>query len=711
MYRFKRILTVYLILLSIYFACWPRLTYAESAPDIRKIPRAITMHGETRIDSYAWLRERENPHVLQYLQAENRYTEQKMKHTEKLQGELYQEMVGRMQESDLSLPEKIDDFYYYARTEKGKDYPIYCRKKGSLKAPEEVLLDANKLAEGEASFSLGAVKVSPNHRWLAFAVDTGGAEKYTIRIKDLKNGRLHKEAISNVSPNLEWGRDEQTLYYVQLDSTQRPCKLYRHQPGEDHRKDRPVYHEKDHAFFMNIRKSASRQYLFLELHSKNTSEIRYLNMNNPTGEFRVLQPRKPSVQYQTEHRGAFFYLSTNEGAENFKLITIPSTNPSQQDRREILPHRKDVVLEDFRVFKNELVVIERVKGLQKIRIMDLSGDPIRYIEFPEPVYQVSLSDYQDYQSDTLRFVYSSLITPQQIYDYHLQTGTRELKKELRVQNYQPEQYQSERIFAQAPDGTKIPISLVYKKGMKRDGSHPMLLTAYGSYGYSYPIHFTANRLSLLDRGFICAFAHVRGGQEMGRQWYEKGKLLNKKNTFTDFIACAEHLIRENYTSSSNLAILGGSAGGLLMGAVTNLRPDLFQVVVAQVPFVDVLNTMSDPTLPLTVTEYDEWGDPHQKAYYDYIKGYSPYENVKAQEYPQMLVTAGYHDPRVSYWEPAKWVAKLRDMNQNDNLLLLKTDMGGGHFGSSGRYDQLREMSFVYAFILNGLGIVEKPMAQ
>ncbi|MCL5290471.1 MAG: S9 family peptidase [Bacillota bacterium] len=704
MYRFKRILTVYLILLSIYFACWPRLTYAESAPDTRKIPRAITMHGETRIDPYAWLREREKPEVLQYLQAENRYTEQKMKHTEKLQGELYREMVGRMQERDTSLPERIDDFYYYARAEKGKEHPIYCRKKGSLEAPEEVLLDANPLAEGHSSFHLGAVKVSPNHRWLAFAVDTGGAEKYTIRIKDLKNGRLHKEAISNVSPNLEWGRDEQTLYYVQLDSTQRPCKLYRHRLGEDHRKDRPVYHEKDQAFFMNIRKSASRQYLFLELHSKNTSEIRYLNMDNFAGEFRVLQPRKPSVQYQAEHGGEFFYLSTNEGAENFKLIAIPSTKNSQQNRREILPHRKDAIIEDFRVFKNKLVVVERVKGLQKIRIINMSGGHIRYIEFPEPVYQVSLSDYQDFQRDTLRFVYSSLITQQQVYDYDLRTATRQLKKELVIHDYDRQQYESQRIFAQAPDGTKIPISLVYKKGMILDGSHPMLLTAYGSYGYSYPVHFTANRLSLLDRGFICAFAHVRGGQEMGRQWYEQGKLLNKKNTFKDFIVCAEYLIQENYTNRSKLAILGGSAGGLLMGAVTNMRSDLFQVVVAQVPFVDVLNTMSDPTLPLTVTEYDEWGDPREKAYYDYIKDYSPYENVKARNYPHMLVTAGYHDPRVSYWEPAKWVARLRDVKQDDNLLLLKTDMGRGHFGASGRYDQLKETSFVYAFILNGLGM-------
>ena len=678
---------------------------STTPPVAKTTPKVDTVHEEERVDTYFWLREKSNPEVIEYLEAENRYTEAMTQHTGDFQEQLYQELLGRIKETDLSVPEKMDDYYYYTRTEEGKQYPIHCRKKGSLEAAEEILIDQNALAEGHEYLEMGVYKISPNHQLLAYSTDTTGGESYTLYIKDLNTGQLLGDQIPNTYYSVEWAGDNQTLFYTTLDSAKRPYKLYRHQLGSDPAADALIYHETDESFFLDVSKTRSTAYLLMELENINTSEVHYLEADQPTGDFKVISPRQPELEYSVEHHSDQFFIVTNADAVNFKLMRASVSNPSRENWEAVIPHREAVKLDSVSAFQNHLVISEREGGLQKIRIRNLSTDEAHAVDFPEPVYMVRQERNPEFNTDILRFNYASLVTPMSVFDYEMDARSRELKKQDEVLGgYDPSLYESERIFAEAADGTPIPISLVYKKGLVKNGGNPLLLYGYGSYGINSEPYFSSNRLSLLDRGFRYAIAHIRGGEEMGRTWYENGKLLHKRNTFTDFIACAEHLITEKYTASDKLVIEGGSAGGLLMGAVTNMRPELFEIVIAKVPFVDVVNTMLDASIPLTVIEYDEWGNPNKKAFYDYIKSYSPYDNIEAKEYPHILVTAGLNDPRVHYWESAKWTAKLRVLKTGDNRLLLKTEMGAGHGGPSGRYDYLKEIAFEYAFIFDLLGI-------
>ncbi|HZS49784.1 MAG TPA: S9 family peptidase [Bryobacterales bacterium] len=674
-------------------------------PAAKTVPKTSTIHGDTRVDEYSWLRERSNPEVIRYLEEENRYTEAVMKHTEPLQAALYEEMRRRIKETDLSVPEKIDNYFYYQKTVEGQQYPVFCRKRDAQDAPEEIILDQNALAAGHNYFRLGVHQPSPNHRLFAFSTDTNGSETYTLALKDLSTGELLKDQIPETYYGLAWGNDNKTFFYTTLDPAKRPYRLFRHTVGTDPAHDKLVYEEKDEKFFVHISKTRSRKYILLTLESETSSEVRYLSADEPTGEFRVVEPRRPNVEYGVEHHGDRFFIVTNENAKNFKLMDAPVSDPSRRNWKEVIPHREAVKLDGVDAFENHLVIYERENGLRKMRIRNMSTGEIRAVDFPEPVYTFFPATNPEFHTHLLRFNYTSLVTPRSVFDYDMNTGRRELKKQYEVLGgYEPERYQSERVFAQAPDGASVPISLVYKKGLARDGKNPLLLYAYGAYGLSTDPVFSPDRLSLLDRNFIFAIAHVRGGGEMGRSWYENGKLLHKKNTFTDFIACAEHLIAEGYTAKDRLVIYGGSAGGLLIGAVLNMRPELFKIAIAKVPFVDVINTMLDESLPLTVTEFEEWGNPKEKQYYDYMKSYAPYENVAAKAYPHMLVTTGLNDPRVSFWEPAKWVARLRKVKTDENVLLLKTNMGAGHGGASGRYDRLKETAFEYAFILDLLGM-------
>ena len=676
-------------------------------PVAKVIAKSDTVHGEKRVDNYFWLRDKSNPEVIAYLEAENQYTEAVMKHTETFQEQLYKELRARIKETDLSVPEKIDDYYYYTRTEEGKQYPIYCRKKGGLEAEGEILLDQNALAEGHEYLEVGVYRISPNHQLLAYSVDTTGGENYTLYVKDLNTGYLLADEIPNTYYSAEWANDNQTIFYTVLDEAKRPYKLYRHQLGSPPEAGVLIYHEKDDSFFLSIRKTRSKAYLLVELENINTSEIHYIQADQPTGDFKVIHPRQQELEYAVEHHSDKFFIVTNDNAKNFKLVEVSVKDPAKANWKEVIPHRKSVKLDGVSAFQNHLAVYEREGGLKKIRIWNLTTNEAHDVEFPEPVYTCRAERNPDFNTKVLRFRYTSLVTPESVFDYDMEDRTRELKKQDEVLGgYDPSLYESERIFAKATDGAMVPISLVYKKGMVKNGQNLLLLYGYGSYGISSDPHFSSNRLSLLDRGFICAIAHIRGGEEMGRDWYENGKLLHKKNTFTDFIGCAEHLITEKYTSNDKLVIQGGSAGGLLMGAAVNMRPDLFRIVVAQVPFVDVVNTMLDPSIPLTVIEYDEWGNPNDKAYYDYIRSYSPYDNVEATDYPNILITAGLNDPRVHYWEPAKWTAKLRVLKTDSKLLLLKTNMGAGHGGPSGRYDYLKKVAFEYAFIFDVLGMEE-----
>ncbi len=704
--RIYRMLS-WVILFSLLFSwhCISTVAQTIAPPVAQKIPKIDTLHGDIRIDNYFWLRDRDNPEVIKYLEAENKYTEEVMKPTEELQKRLFDELLSRIKETDLSVPEKIDSFYYYTRTEEGKQYQIYCRKKGNLNAPEEILLDANELAKGHNYLDVGVYKVSPDHQLLAYSIDTTGAEDFTLYFKNLNTGKELTDVIPNTSYSAEWANDNNTVFYNTLDEAKRPYKLYRHLLGTDPKNDALVYHEKDEAFNLDLKKSKSKAYLFLVLESETTSEDWYLDAYHPDGDFKIIQPRQHEMEYSVEQHGDKFYILTNDNAKNFKLMQVPITNPSKENWKEIIPNRDSVKIDGIEVFKNHLVVYERERGLKKIRITNLSSNEVHYVPFLEPVYTFWPARNPDFNTNLLRFNYTSLVTPRSVFDYNMDTQIRELKKQDEVLGgYDPSLYQSERVFAKAIDGTMIPISLVYKKGMAKNGSNPLLLYGYGAYGISSEPYFSSNLLSLLDRGFTCAIAHVRGGGEMGRYWYDQGKLLNKKNTFTDFISCAEHLIAEKYTSNNKLVIQGVSAGGLLIGSVNNMRPDLFKTVIANVPFVDLINTMMDPSIPLTVIEYEEWGNPNSPQYYDYMRSYSPYDNVAPKNYPNLLITAGLNDPRVAYWEPAKWTAKLRALKTDENLLLLKTNMGAGHGGSSGRYDELKDVAFEYAFIFKVLRI-------
>ena len=677
---------------------------ANGTPVARVIPRTDTLHGEVRVDNYYWLRDRTNPEVIRYLELENAYTDGVTHVLKPLQDKLYDEMLGRIQQTDLTVPDRIGEYFYYSRTVEGQQYSIFARKKGSLDAPEEVLLDRNELAKGKEYFTTGNVQVSPDHNLLAFTIDTTGSEYFTLMFKDLRTGEILPDRVDSVHFSLAWATDNRTVFYSKTDAAQRPDRIMRHTLGDDAKNDALIFHEPDVLFRVSIARSKDNAYLFLTSGSFTSSEARFVRADRPADPFRVIAPRAKDVLYSVTHQDGRFLVRTNaDAATNFKLMQVDPADPARKNWKDLIPHRATVLLDGFDVFKDQLVLFERENGLRTIRIRDLKSGQEHYVTFPEEVYTVYGASNPDYNAKKLRFNYTSLVTPSTVYDYDMSARTRELLKRTEVLGgYDPARYATERTWARAADGAMIPVSLVYKKDLVKNGQRPMLLYAYGSYGSSTDPTFSSNNLSLLDRGVIYAIAHIRGGQEMGRAWYDQGKMLNKKNTFTDFIAAAEHVIKEGYTSKDKLAIRGGSAGGLLMGAVVNMRPDLFKVVVADVPFVDVINTMLDASIPLTAGEWEQWGNPANREHYEYMKTYSPYDNVERKAYPHMLVTTGLNDPRVAYWEPAKWVAKLRAMKTDNNLLVLKTNMGAGHGGSSGRYDALKETAFRYAFILKVL---------
>ncbi|MCK5127008.1 MAG: S9 family peptidase [candidate division Zixibacteria bacterium] len=677
---------------------------AESGPKppiAKKVKHIEEWHGQEYSDDYFWLRDKENPEVISYLEAENTYTDSIMSHTKPFQDKLFTELRGRIVEDDIDAPVKIDSFYYYSRTEKEKQYRIYCRKLHAITSEEQIILDVNELAEGKDYYDLGNYIISPNHKLMAYTVDITGDEHYTLYIKNLITGELLKDVIADMDGRAVWASDNKTIFYTTLDEINRPNKLFRHVLGHLPKNDVMVFHEKDDSFGLYVSKTLSRNYLLLGLWANNSSEYYFLRADRPTGKFKLIKERQPGVEYEVTHRDGLFYILTNENALNFKVMTVPVNKLSSRNWKELIPHRDSVLISGFIVLKNYLALTERENGVSQVWIRDFSSGNEHYIEFPEPIYTVSTRDNAMINSPYLRLSYQSMITPRTVYDYDISNKSLILRKQKEVRgSFDKTHYITKRLFAIASDGTKIPMSVMYKKGVKLNGSNPLYLYSYGAYGMNTEPTFSSYRLSLIDRGFVYVKAQIRGGSEMGRWWYEQGKLKNKMNTFTDFIACAEYLIAEGYTSKEKLVINGGSAGGLLIGGVVNMRPDLFYIAVADVPFVDVMNTMMDPTIPLTINEYTEWGNPNEKEYFDYMMSYSPYDNVEAKIYPNMLITAGLNDPRVQYWEPAKWTAKLRAMKTDTNRLCLKTNMGAGHMGVSGRYDYIKEIAFEYAFILD-----------
>lgn len=675
------------------------------APVADRYPHYTTIHDTTLVDNYFWLRDKENPEVIGYLKAENEYADSMMSGTGRLQENLFEEMKGRLHEDDSSVPVKKGNYYYYRRTEKDKQYPIYCRKKGSLDAEEEVVLDVNKLAAESEYFSLGSLEVSPNHQLVAYTSDAIGDENYSLHIRNISSQALLEEPIPGLSHALMWANDNQTIFYTIRNEAYRPYKLFSHKVGSSFHEDKLVYHEEDERFFLSIHKSKSEQYLLLSLRSKTAAEVHYLEADNPNGSFKVFAPRMPNVKYRVFPSKDCFYVLTNWDAVNYRLMKTPANATDMGYWEEIVPEKPFVSLENVEEFEQYLTLYKRVNGLRRIEVIPLNGEDTYHIGFEDAAYTLYPFQNPEYASNQLYFTYTALSTPREVVAFDMERRTREiLKKDEVLGEFDPQDYQVERVLATAEDGTQIPISLVYKKGLIKNGKNPLYLYGYGAYGITTEPAFNPNRLSLLDRGFVFAMAHIRGGGDMGEKWYLDGKLLKKKNSFTDFISCAEFLIEQQYTQPQKLVAMGGSAGGLLMGAVTNMRPDLFKAIIAKVPFVDVINTMLDEALPLTITEYEEWGNPQIEQYFNYILSYSPYENVEAKAYPNMLITAGLNDPRVSYWEPAKWTAKLRANKTDTNRLLLKTNMTAGHSGASGRHDYLREIAFEYAFILDVLGM-------
>lgn len=680
-------------------------TSSMNPPIAKKILKTDTLHGDIRVDNYFWLKEKTNPEVINYLNAENAYTESQTKTVQPFGDALYKEFLSRIKQTDLSVPYKLGDYWYYTKTIEGKQYTIYCRKKGSLDAPEEVTLDLNQLAEGHKFLGLGAYEVSDDGNLLAYTTDTTGFRQYYLFIKDLRTGAILPDKFGRVI-SVEWAADNKNIFYTTDDAAKRPYQLYRHELGGAN--DQLLYEEKDELYRVFVYRTSDKKYIVLQSASSITTEARYLPANTPMGEWKIMLPREINHEYVVDHHEASFFIRTNKNAKNYKLVAVPDVDPRMENWQEILPHRPEVKLEGVNLFASYAVFNERENGLTKLRIMSFATGKITPIDFPEPVYMASPSINPEFVSKVFRFNYQSLVTPSSVFDYDMETGKRTLMKQTEVLGgYDPAQYVSERVFAKAKDGTMVPISLVYKKGVKKDGSAPMLLYGYGSYGFSLPIGFSIPRLSLLDRGVIYAQAHIRGGGDMGEQWRDDGKMMKKKNTFTDFIDCADYLVQQNYTSRERLAIQGGSAGGLLIGAALNMRPDLCKAAHLAVPFVDVINTMLDETLPLTVGEFLEWGNPKKKDEYEYIKTYCPYTNIQATAYPDMLITTSLNDSQVMYWEPAKYTAKMRAMlagRTDKNVLVLKTNMGAGHGGASGRYDALKEQAFNYAFLMSRIGI-------
>jgi oligopeptidase B len=672
-------------------------------PTTEKKPKITEINGDRLVDNYFWLREKTNPAVIAHLEAENAYAAAMMKPTEALQEKLYNEILSHIKQTDASVPYRWGDYFYYTRTIEGKQYPIFCRKQGNLDAPEQVLLDLNEMAKGQKFMSVGSFAPSDDGNLLAYSTDNTGYRQYTLHVKNLKTGEMLSENIERVD-NVAWASDNKTIFYVTEDATtKRSDKFWRHALGND--KSDLVYEEKDELFDIGVQRSRDRAVIMLGAFSKTSTEFRFIPATDPNAGWKTIVPRAADHEYDVEHRGDLFYIRTNKGAKNFRVVTAPAADPSEKNWKEFVGHRPAVKVDGIDLFANHAVLSEWENGLEQIEIIDLKANTKHRMVFPEPVYAAGISNNREFDTNTLRYNYQSLSTPSSTFDYDMNTRKATLLKQTEVPGgFDKANYKTERIFATAADGTKIPMSVVYRKTVKLDGSAPLLLYGYGSYGLSISPGFATSRLALLDRGVVFVIAHIRGGGEMGEPWREAGRMMSKINTFTDFIACGEHLVKSKYTSKDRLVIQGGSAGGLLMGAVANMRPDLFKAVVAQVPFVDVLNTMLDASLPLTTSEYIEWGNPNEKAAYDYMKKYSPYDNIHKADYPAMLVKVSLNDSQVPYWEGAKLVAKLREFKTDHNPLILKVNMGAGHGGSSGRYDAIRETAFDYAFMLWQMGL-------
>ncbi|PJR04866.1 S9 family peptidase [Avrilella dinanensis] len=679
-------------------------------PIATKKPHQLEKHGDVRIDDYYWMNERENPEVIAYLNAENEYYQKSTAHTKKFQEDLFEEMKARIKEDDSSVPYFYNGYWYITRYEKNKDYPIYTRKKGNLDAQEEIMFDCNKMAEGQSYFNLRGINISDDNKWAAFAVDTVSRREYVIRIKNLQTGEILPEKIEKTTGGSTWAADNETLFYSRQDpETLRPEKIFRHTKNTDAQNDQVVYHEKDETFTTFVYRSKSKEYIIIGSNSTMTTEYQILKADQANGKFTIFQPRERGLEYSISHFNDSFYIVTNkDGATNFKLMKTNEELTAKNYWEEVIPHRKDVLLEGIDIFKNYLVISERSNGLTQINIQPWNTpENAYYLPFPNETYTAYTTTNVDFDTNQLRFGFQSMATPASVMEINMNTKEQTVLKEQEVLgDFNKDDYEEVRLWVNAQDGTKIPISIVYKKGIKKNGKNPLLLYAYGSYGATMDPYFSSTRLSLLDRGFIYAIAHIRGGEELGREWYENGKLLKKKNTFTDFIDCSRFLIDEKYTSPEHLYAEGGSAGGLLMGAIINMAPELYNGVIAQVPFVDVVTTMLDDSIPLTTGEYDEWGNPNEKIYYDYMKSYSPYDNVTAQDYPNLYISTGFHDSQVQYWEPAKWIAKIRALRTNKKQLFLDTNMEAGHGGASGRFESLKELAKEFTFLLDLEGIKE-----
>lgn len=678
-------------------------------PLAKKLPTSNSIHGSSLPDDYAWLRDRANPEVAQYLEAENAYADAVMQPTASLQQQLYTEMLGHIKETDDSVPYRMGDYFYYSRTEQGKQYPILCRKHKSPAhdIPEQIILDVNQLAEGQPFMALGASEVSDDGHLLAYSTDNTGFRQYRMHIRDLRSGQIRDlpDTAENTG-TLTWAADNRTLFYTVEDEAKRHYRLYRHQLGAPLEQDQLIYEETDERFNLGAYRTRSKQYVILQIESHTTTEARYLAAADPTAEFTMIEARRDDIQYSVDHHGDRFYLRINDTGRNFRLISTPVATPTEEHWTEILPARHDVMLESVELFADFYVLHELAKGLPLLRTGRYDGDQYESIPFPEPTYTASPNANAEFVTTQFRYTYQSLVTPRSVFDYDVNSRSSTLLKEIEVPGYDRTQYVSERRWATARDGVKVPISLVYRKDLftEAHGKSPLYLYGYGSYGYVTPVSFSSNRLSVLDRGVVFAIAHIRGSGDLGKPWHDAGKMMNKMNTFTDFIDATEFLIAQGYGDPHRVAAEGGSAGGLLMGAITNLRPDLYRAIVSHVPFVDVMNTMLDASLPLTVAEYEEWGNPNQQPAYEYMRSYSPYDNLKAANYPAILVKTSFHDSQVMYWEPAKYVAKLRTVKQDNHPLLLKSNMAAGHGGASGRYDYLHEIAFDYAFLLWQLGV-------
>jgi oligopeptidase B len=693
-----------LVLATVLTLAADKFASPPAPPTAKKVPNVTEVNGHKLVDNYYWLRDKANPEVKAYLESENAYTDAAMKPSEPLQKKLYDEMLSRIKETDVEVPYKKGDYFYYTRTEAGKQYPTRCRRKGTMDAPEELVLDVNELAKGQIFMSLGEFEVSDDGNLLAYSTDNTGFRQYVLAVKDLRTGKTlsdHAERVGSVA----WTNDNKTFFYTIEDAqTKRQYRMYRHTAGTTGA-DTLVYEEKDERFNVNVGKSRSKGYIFLVSASHTTSEARYVPADQATADWKVIEPRKQDVEYYPDHNGDCFYLRANDTGRNFRLVKAPVADPRHANWQEVVPERPDVMLRDVDFFKNYYVSYERQDGLPQTRVTDLQSGKSRRIEFPEPAYLSYGYVNAEYDTNKIRYGYQSFITPPSVFEYDMVSGASVLLKQKEVPGYDRGRYQVERIYATAPDGVKVPISLVHLKGAKLDGKGPLFLTGYGSYGYAYDINFNSNIFSMVDRGVTYSVAHIRGGGEMGKAWHDAGRMMNKKNTFTDFIASAEYLVAQGYGSKDRLVIEGRSAGGLLMGVVLNMRPDLFHAALVGVPFVDVINTMLDESLPLTVPEFEEWGNPKEKAAFDYMISYSPYDNIEAKAYPNMLVKTSFNDSQVMYWEPAKYVAKMRAVRTDHNTLLLKTNMSpAGHGGASGRYDRLKETAFDYAYFLTQMGI-------